>query len=76
MIAASYRKQGIGKVVVEVVDLLEKMEGKHNSFRSSSQYSRRRNSRQRNGYRIVSEPKLQPDQTIAVDLRKDFNQGV
>jgi ribosomal protein S18 acetylase RimI-like enzyme len=26
---------------------------------------------QRNGYRIVSEPKLYPDQSIAVDLRKD-----
>jgi hypothetical protein len=28
---------------------------------------------QRNGYRIVSEPKLLPDQTTAVELRKDLN---
>jgi hypothetical protein len=27
---------------------------------------------QRNGYRIISEPKLHPDQTTAVDLRKDI----
>jgi ribosomal protein S18 acetylase RimI-like enzyme len=27
---------------------------------------------QRHGYRIISEPRLHPDQTIAVDLRKDI----
>ena len=29
----------------------------------------------RNGYRIVSAPKLHPDQTTAVDLRKDLSGG-
>ncbi len=28
---------------------------------------------QRNGYRIVSEPRLLPDQTTAVELRKDLD---
>lgn len=31
---------------------------------------------QRNGYHIVSEPKLYPDQTTAVDLRKNLTTEV
>jgi ribosomal protein S18 acetylase RimI-like enzyme len=31
---------------------------------------------QRRGYRIVSGPKLHPDQTTAFDLRKDLNKNI
>ena len=78
MIAASYRKQGIGKAVVEAVESEIWKDGKVSTILLGVQVNNPQAAEfwQRNGYRIVSEPKLQPDQTIAVDLRKDFNQGV
>jgi len=78
MIAASYRKQGIGKAVVEAVESEIRKDGKVSTILLGVQVNNPQAAQfwQRNGYRIVSEPKLQPDQTIAVDLRKDFNQGV
>ncbi len=76
MIAASFRKQGIGKAVVEAVENEIRKDAKVSTILSGVQVNNPQAVQfwQRNGYRIVSEPKLHPDQTTAVDLRKDFNQ--
>jgi ribosomal protein S18 acetylase RimI-like enzyme len=78
MIAASFRKQGIGKAVVEAFENEVRKDAKVNTILSGVQVNNPQAVKfwQRNGYRIVSEPKLLPDQTTAVDLRKDFNQRV
>jgi ribosomal protein S18 acetylase RimI-like enzyme len=74
MIAAPYRGKGIGKAVVETVENEIRKVGKVNIIMAGVQVNNPQAIRfwQRNGYRIVSEPKLYPDQTTAVDLRKDF----
>lgn len=74
MIAASNRKQGIGKAVVAAVEDEIRKDKKVNTIYSGVQVNNPQAIRfwQRNGYRIVSEPKLYPDQTTAVDLQKDF----
>ena len=78
MIAASFRKQGIGKAVVEAFENEVRKDAKVNTILSGVQVNNPQAMKfwQGNGYRIVSEPKLLPDQTTAVDLRKDFNQRV
>jgi len=78
MIAASFRKQGIGRAVVEAVENEIRNDAKVSTILSGVQVNNPQAVQfwQRNGYRIVSTPKLHPDQTTAVDLRKDFNQGV
>ena len=75
MIAAPFRKQGIGNAVVEAVENEIRKDAKVNTILSGVQVNNPQAVRfwERNGYRIVSEPKLHPDQTTAVDLRKDFN---
>lgn len=74
MIAAPFRSLGIGKVVVEAVENEIRKDGKVNTIMAGVQVNNPQAIRfwTRNGYRIVSEPKLYPDQTTAVDLRKDF----
>jgi ribosomal protein S18 acetylase RimI-like enzyme len=78
MIAASFRKQGIGKAVVKAVEDEIRRDAKVETILSGVQVNNPQAVQfwQRNGYRIVSEPKLHPDQTTAVDLRKDFSQRV
>jgi ribosomal protein S18 acetylase RimI-like enzyme len=77
MIAAPFRKQGIGKAVVEAFeDEIRKYPGV-NTILSGVQVNNPQAMQfwQRNGYRIVSEPILHPDQTTAVDLRKELTSG-
>jgi len=78
MIAASQRKQGIGKAVVEAVeneirknpDVTTIVSGVAVNNPLAIQFW------QRNGYRIVSEPIYYPGQGTGFDLRKDFEPGV
>jgi ribosomal protein S18 acetylase RimI-like enzyme len=74
MIASSFRSQGIGKAVVDAVENEIRKDAQVNVIFSGVQVNNPRAVRfwQRNGYRIVSEPKLHPDQTTAVDLQKDI----
>ena len=74
MIAAPFRKQGIGKAVVEAIENEIKKNAQVDKILAGVQVNNPRAKQfwQRNGYRIVSEPKLYPDQTTAVDLRKDL----
>ncbi len=74
MIDSSFRNQGIGKAVVEAVENEIRKDTSVTVFLSGVQVNNPQAVRfwQGNGYRIVSEPKLMPDQTIAVDLRKDL----
>lgn len=77
MIAAPYRNQGIGRAVVEVVEADICEGGCVKVIYSGVQVNNPQAIRfwQGNGYRIVSEPTLQPDQTTAMDLRKDVGLG-
>ena len=74
MIAAPYRGQGIGKVVVDAVENEIKKDTRVSAILAGVQVNNPQAMRfwQRNGYRIVSEPKLYPDQIMAVDLWKDL----
>jgi len=74
MIAAPFRNQGIGTAVVEAIEKEIRKDAKVSTILSGVQVNNPQAVQfwQRNGYRIVSEPKLYPDQTTAVDLRKDF----
>jgi len=76
MIALPFRNRGIGKAVVDAVEKEIRQEGQITVIFSGVQVNNAQAIRfwQRNGYRIVSEPKLYPDQTTAVDLRKDVQQ--
>lgn len=78
MIAAPYRNLGIGSAVVAAVEKKIRIDAEVSTIFSGVQVNNPQAVQfwQRNGYRIVSEPKLHPDQTTAVDIRKDFNQGV
>lgn len=75
MIAAPFRKQGLGKAVVAAVENEIRKDAKINTILSGVQVNNPQAVQfwQRNGYRIVSEPKRMPDQTIIVDLRKDLD---
>ena len=77
MIAAPFRNQGIGKAVVEAVENEIKKDAQITVIFSGVQVNNPQAIQfwQRNGYRIVSEPKLYPDRTTAVDLRKDLLTG-
>jgi ribosomal protein S18 acetylase RimI-like enzyme len=74
MIASPYRNQGIGKAVVAAIENEIQKDAKITVIVSGVQVNNPQAIRfwQRNGYRIVSEPKLYPDQTTAVDLQKDI----
>jgi ribosomal protein S18 acetylase RimI-like enzyme len=77
MIASPFRNQGIGKAVVDAVENEIRKDAQVTVILAGVQVNNPQAVRfwQRNGYRIVSEPKLYPDQTIAVDLRKDIQSG-
>lgn len=74
MIASSYRNQGIGKAVVEAVENEIRKDAQVTVILAGVQVNNPGAMRfwQSNGYRIISEPKLYPDQMTAVDLRKDI----
>jgi ribosomal protein S18 acetylase RimI-like enzyme len=74
MIASPFRNQGIGKAVLDAIENEIEKDAKVTVILSGVQVNNPQAARfwQRNGYRIVSEPKLYPDQTIAVDLQKDM----
>jgi ribosomal protein S18 acetylase RimI-like enzyme len=74
MIAAPFRNQGIGKAVVDAAENEIKKDAQVTTILSGVQVNNPQAIRfwLRNGYRIVSEPKLYPDQTTAVDLQKDI----
>jgi ribosomal protein S18 acetylase RimI-like enzyme len=74
MIASPYRNKGIGKAVVDAFESKVTKDARVTVVFSGVQVNNPQAVRfwQENGYRIVSEPKSYPDQTTAVDLRKDI----
>src|SRR5215208_21946 len=74
MIAAPFRQQGIGRVIVEAIENEIKKDAGIRTIRVGVQVNNPQAIWfwQRNGYQIVSGPKLMPDQTIVFDLRKDL----
>ena len=75
MIAAPFRKQGIGAAVVEAVEKEIRKDTGITTILSGVQVNNPQAIKfwQRQGYRIVSGPTLFPDQTTAFGLCKDFN---
>jgi ribosomal protein S18 acetylase RimI-like enzyme len=78
MIAASFRKQGIGKAVVEAIENEIKKDPQVSTILAGVQVNNPQAIQfwQRNGYRIVSGPTLMPDQTTAFGLRKDLDRQI
>jgi ribosomal protein S18 acetylase RimI-like enzyme len=78
MIAAPFRRQGIGRAVMEGIESEIKKNAQIDKILAGVQVNNPQAVQfwQRNGYRIVSGPKLYPDQTTAVDLRKDLTPQV
>jgi ribosomal protein S18 acetylase RimI-like enzyme len=76
MIAAPFRKQGIGRAVVEAFEDEIRKDPRIKVIHSGVQVNNPQAIEfwQRRGYRIVSGPKFYPDQTTAFDLRKDLGQ--
>lgn len=74
MIAAPYRNRRIGKAVVDAVEKEICKDPQVTSILAGVQVNNPFAVQfwQRMGYRIVSEPKLMPDQTTVFDLRKDL----
>jgi ribosomal protein S18 acetylase RimI-like enzyme len=74
MIAADYRNQGLGKAVVEAFEEEIRKNGQVRTILAGVQVNNLQAVQfwQRRGYRIVSGPKLMPDQTTAYDLRKEI----
>lgn len=77
MIAISFRKQGMGKAIVELIENEIRKDAQVTAILSAVQVNNPQAVQfwQKNGYRIVSGPELQPDQTTTFRLRKDCNQG-
>jgi ribosomal protein S18 acetylase RimI-like enzyme len=75
MIAAPFRKKGVGKAVVEAIENEIRKDAQVNTILSGVSVNNPQAIRfwQRNGYRIVSGPILYPDQQKGFDLRKDFD---
>ncbi len=73
MIAASFRKQGIGTTVVELIENEIRKDAQVTAILSAVQVNNPQALQfwQKNGYRIVGGPELQPDQTITFRLQKD-----
>jgi ribosomal protein S18 acetylase RimI-like enzyme len=78
MIAAPFRNQGIGEAVVDGIENEIRKDSQVNVILSGVQVNNPQAVRfwQMKGYRIVSEPRLHPDQTTAVDLRKDLQRVI
>lgn len=74
MIAAPFRNQGIGAAVVAAFEQEIRTDPQVSAILAGVQVNNPLAVKfwQRHAYRIASEPKLYPDQTTAVDLRKDL----
>jgi ribosomal protein S18 acetylase RimI-like enzyme len=74
MIKEQYRDQGIGKAVVEAIEKEIRKNPEITVILSGVQINNLKGIQfwERNGYRIVSAPKLLPDMTTVYDLRKDL----
>jgi ribosomal protein S18 acetylase RimI-like enzyme len=74
MIAAPWRNQGLGQIVLEAVEHEIRKDAQVTEFLLGVQVNNPQALRfwQRNGFRIVSGPKLHPDQTTAYDMQKDL----
>lgn len=75
MIAAPHRKTGIGKAVIETIENEIRKDPVITKIVSGVQVNNPQAIRfwKERGFRIVSEPKLRPDQTIVFDLQKDLS---
>jgi cytidine deaminase/ribosomal protein S18 acetylase RimI-like enzyme len=74
MIAAPFRKRGLGRAIVEAVEREIRNDPTIQAIRAGVQVNNHNAIRfwQKNGYQIVSGPKLMPDQTTVFDLQKDL----
>jgi ribosomal protein S18 acetylase RimI-like enzyme len=74
MICKPYRKQGVGKVVVDEVENEIRKGSQVRTILSAVQVNNPQAVQfwRRNGYKIISGPELLPDQTMVFGLRKDF----
>lgn len=77
MIAAPWRKQGIGTKIVELIEKEIRKNAQITTILSGVQVNNPQAVRfwQKNGYRIVGGPELQPDQTTTFRLQKDCHSG-
>ncbi len=77
MIAQPYRNSGLGAAVATWLEQQVSANPVVRNIRAGVQINNPGGIRfwTRMGYRIVSEPKHHPDQTIAVDLLKELHQG-
>ena len=75
MIAASLRKQGIGTKIVELIENQIRKDTQVTTILTAVQVNNPQALQfwQKNGYRIVGGPELQPDQTTTFRLQKDCN---
>lgn len=76
MIAAPFRKRGIGKAVVEALEREIRKDKRVSAVLAEVQVNNPEAIQfwQRGGYRIVGGPELMPDQTTVFHLRKDLDQ--
>ena len=74
VIAAPFRKQGLGKTVVEALEQAIRKDARINGIHLGVQVNNPRAIRfwQRCGYHIISGPTLMPDQTTVYAMRKDL----
>ncbi len=75
MIAAPFRQQGVGQVVVEAIEQEIMKDAQITAILAGVQVNNPQAIRfwQKRGYRIVSGPTLMPDQTTVFGLRKDLS---
>jgi ribosomal protein S18 acetylase RimI-like enzyme len=73
MIDSSFRKRGIGRAVFETIENEIRKNPLVTTIRAGVQVNNPHAVKfwQQNGFRIVSEPTLMPDQTIVFELQKD-----
>jgi ribosomal protein S18 acetylase RimI-like enzyme len=74
MIAPSFRSQGMGGRIVELVENEIRKNAQVTTILSAVQVNNTEGLRfwQKNGYRVVGGPEMQLDQTTTLRLRKDF----
>jgi ribosomal protein S18 acetylase RimI-like enzyme len=75
MIAPCFRNQGIGTTIVELIENEIRKDARVTAILSAVQANNPKALRfwQKNGYRIVGGPELQPDHTTTFRLQKDCN---
>jgi len=73
MISPSFRKHGIGTMIVELIENEIRKDAQVRAILSAVQVNNPQALQfwQKNGYRIVGGPELQPDQTTTFRLQKD-----